>query len=124
MTYTQLAVVAVGLAIVVDVIVLRTRLLTRRVFWTAYAIVFGFQLVTNAALTGLRVVRYDGSAIVGNSTTNVTPTFIGDGRIAFAPVEDLAFGFALVLVTLSLWVFWGRRGVQRTPTAGPPRSRT
>lgn len=124
MTYTQLAVVAVGLAIVVDVIVLRTRLLTRRVFWTAYAIVFGFQLVTNAALTGLRVVRYDGSAIVGDSTTNVTPTFIGDGRIAFAPVEDLAFGFALVLVTLSLWVFWGRRGIQRTPAAGPPRSRT
>jgi hypothetical protein len=123
-TYTQLAVVAVGLAIVVDVIVLRTRLLTRRVFWTAYAIVFGFQLVTNAALTGLRVVRYDGSAIVGDSTTNVTPTFIGDGRIAFAPVEDLAFGFALVLVTLSLWVFWGRRGIQRTPAAGPPRSRT
>lgn len=124
MTYTQLAVVAVGVAIVVDVIVLRTRLLTRRVFWTAYAIVFGFQLVTNAALTGLRVVRYDGSAIVGDSTTNVTPTFIGDGRIAFAPVEDLAFGFALVLVTLSLWVFWGRRGIQRTPAAGPPRSRT
>jgi len=123
-TYTQLAVVAVGVAIVVDVIVLRTRLLTRRVFWTAYAIVFGFQLVTNAALTGLRVVRYDGSAIVGDSTTNVTPTFIGDGRIAFAPVEDLAFGFALVLVTLSLWVFWGRRGIQRTPAAGPPRSRT
>jgi hypothetical protein len=123
-TYTQLAVVAVGLAIVVDVIVLRTRLFTRRVFWTAYAIVFGFQLVTNAALTGLRVVRYDGSAIVGDSTTNVTPTFIGDGRIAFAPVEDLAFGFALVLVTLSLWVFWGRRGIQRTPAAGPPRSRT
>ena len=124
MTYTQLAVVAVGVAIVVDVIVLRTRLLTRRVFWTAYAIVFGFQLVTNAALTGLRVVRYDGSAIVGDSTTNVTPTFIGDGRIAFAPVEDLAFGFAWVLVTLSLWVFWGRRGIQRTPAAGPPRSRT
>ena len=123
MTYTQLAVVAVGIAIVIDLVVLRTRLLSRRVFWTAYAIVFGFQLVTNAVLTGLRVVRYDGAAIVGDPTTNVTPTFIGDGRIAFAPVEDLAFGFALVLVTLALWVFWGRLGVQRTPTSGPPRFR-
>jgi hypothetical protein len=26
-------------------------------------------------------------------------------------VEDLLFGFALVLQTLAWWVFWGRRGV-------------
>ena len=32
------------------------------------------------------------------------------------------FGFALVVLTLSLWVFWGRRGVQREPFAGPPRA--
>jgi hypothetical protein len=38
-----------------------------------------------------------------------------------APVEDLLFGFTLVLLTLVLWVWWGRRGVQRTPYAGPPR---
>ena len=30
------------------------------------------------------------------------------------------FGFALILLTIALWVFWGRRGVQRTPVAGPP----
>jgi hypothetical protein len=36
----------------------------------------------------------------------------------YAPVEDLVFGFALVLLTLDLWVWWGRRGVQRTPAAG------
>ena len=29
-------------------------------------------------------------------------------------------GFALVLLTLSLWVIWGRRGVQREPMSGPP----
>ena len=39
--------------------------------------------------------------------------FLGSGRIAWAPVEDLLFGFALVLQTLAWWVFWGRRGVQR-----------
>ena len=32
----------------------------------------------------------------------------------------LAFGFALVLLSLSLWIFWGRRGVDREPIAGPP----
>jgi hypothetical protein len=35
-------------------------------------------------------------------------------------VEDLMMGFVLVLLTLGLWVAWGRRGVQRTPRSGPP----
>jgi hypothetical protein len=30
------------------------------------------------------------------------------------------FGFALVMLTLTLWVLWGRRGVQREPMSGPP----
>jgi len=33
-------------------------------------------------------------------------------RVAGAPIEDLLFGFALVLSTMSLWVYWGRKGVQ------------
>ena len=75
-------------------------------------------------LTGFRIVRYSGDAIIG-STTPVTgpPPFIGDGRLIFAPVEDLLFGFALVLLTLVMWVWLGRIGVQRTPNAGPPRWR-
>ena len=32
----------------------------------------------------------------------------------------LLFGFSLVLLSLTLWIWWGRRGVQRTPLAGPP----
>jgi hypothetical protein len=34
-------------------------------------------------------------------------------RIASAPVEDLLFGFAMVLSVLNLWVYWGKKGVQR-----------
>jgi len=123
-TYTQLAVLGVVAVAVLDLAVLRTRLLRRRVFWTSYAIVVFFQLVTNGVLTGLRIVRYDGDAIVGSSTpVDAAPPFLGDGRIAFAPFEDLLFGFALVLLTQCLWVWLGRRGVQRTPYAGPPRVR-
>lgn len=124
MTYTQLAVLGVVVVVVLDLWVVRTRLLRRRVFWTAYAIVVFFQLVTNGLLTGFGIVRYDGDAIVG-STTPVPgpPPFVGDGRLAFAPFEDLLFGFALVVLTLVLWVWLGRRGVQRTPYAGPPRVR-
>ena len=122
MTYTQLAVLGVLAVVAVDLVVLRTRLLTRRVFWVSYAIIVFFQLVSNASLTGLRIVRYNGDVIVGTSTPDVgPPPFLGDGRIAFAPFEDLLFGFALVLLTLSLWVFWGRVGIQRLPAAGPPR---
>jgi lycopene cyclase domain-containing protein len=124
MTYTQLAVTGVVVVVLLDLVVVRTRLLTRRVFWTAYAIIVFFQLVTNGLLTGLRIVRYDGAAIIGSTTPgDVPPPFLGDGRIAYAPLEDLLFGFALVVLTLVLWVALGRRGVQRTPYAGPPRVR-
>jgi lycopene cyclase domain-containing protein len=121
-TYTQLGVLGVAAVVVLDLWVVRTRLLSRKAFWTAYAIIVLFQLLTNGVLTGLRIVRYSGDAIVGSSTpADGPPPFLGDGRIAFAPLEDLLFGFALVVLTLVLWVWWGRRGVERTPYAGPPR---
>ena len=101
MSYTQLAVLGVVVVILIDLFVLRTRLLRRKAFWVSYAIVVFFQLVTNGVLTGLRVVRYDGEAIVGSTTpVDGPPPFLGDGRIAFAPLEDLLFGFALVLMML------------------------
>jgi len=124
MTYTALGVTAVLAVVVVDVVVLRTRMVTRRVFWVSYAIIVFFQLITNAMFTGFGIVKYDGSAIVGStSPASGPPPFIGDGRIAFAPAEDLLFGFALVLLSISLWIFWGRIGIDRAPQAGPPRWR-
>ena len=124
MTYTQLAVSAVAAAVLLDLFVLRTRLVQRRVFWVSYAIMFCFQLLTNGVLTGLGVVRYDGSAIIGeDSPATGAPPFLGEGRIAFAPVEDLLFGFGLILLTLSCWIWLGRRGFWREPVAGPPRWR-
>ena len=121
MTYTQLAVLGVLLVVVWDLWIVRTRLLTRRVFWMAYPIIVFFQLLTNGVLTGFRIVRYSGEAIIGSSTPESSaPPALGDGRILFAPVEDLMFGFALVMLTLTLWVLWGRRGVQREPMSGPP----
>jgi lycopene cyclase domain-containing protein len=108
-TYTAVALVVVGLTVLLDLAVLRTRLVTRRAFWTAYAIVLVFQLIVNGVLTGRRVVTYDGSAILGSST----PVLLGHWRVAYAPVEDLLFGFALVTQTLCWWVFFGRRGPVR-----------
>ena len=105
MSYTAAALLGVVLSAALDLVVLRTRLLTRRVFWVSYAIIIVFQLITNGILTGRRVVTYDGGAVLGGAT----PHLLGHGRIVYAPVEDLLFGFALVLQTLSWWVWWGRR---------------
>lgn len=90
MSYTTAAVLGVLAAAALDLVVLRTRLLRLKGFWVAYAIIVFFQLVTNGLLTGLRIVRYDPAAIIG-------------WRIAYAPIEDLLFGFAMVLTALSLW---------------------
>ena len=121
MTYTQLGMLALLLALLADLALLRTRLVTRRIFWVSYAIIVVFQLLSNGALTGLGIVRYSDEAIIGSaSPVDAAPPFIGDGRLAFAPVEDLMFGFALVLITLAMWIWLGRRGVQREPAAGPP----
>jgi len=95
-SYTAFSVVAVVAALGLDVLVLRTRVVTRRVFWTSYAIVIFFQLLTNGWLTGRDIVTYAETAILGP-------------RMVFAPVEDLLFGFSLVVQTTAWWVWWGRR---------------
>ena len=110
MTYTEAALLAVAATVVVDLAVLRTRLLARKAFWVSYAIIVFFQLLTNGILTGRGIVFYDGDVITGGSSAaGQTPAFLGDGRVAFAPVEDLMFGFALVVQTMAWWVWWGRR---------------
>jgi lycopene cyclase domain-containing protein len=110
-TYTQLCFVGIAFSVLLDLVILRTNLLRRKAFWVSYAIIVVFQLLTNGWLTGRRIVTYDADAVIGGST----PRLWGGGRIFYAPVEDLLFGFALVLQTLAWWVFWGRRGVQREP---------
>ena len=100
MTYTQIAMTAVLFAIFFDVFVTKRRMILRRTFWTSYAIIFPFQLLTNWWLTSREIVMYREQFIIGR-------------RIASAPVEDLLFGFALILGVISLWIYWGARGVQQ-----------
>jgi lycopene cyclase domain-containing protein len=93
-TYTVAAALGVVLAVVLDLWVLRTRLTQGRTFWCLYPIIVGFQLAGNGVLTGRGVVLYNPRDIIGV-------------RLVYAPIEDLAFGFALVLFALSLWVRLG-----------------
>lgn len=100
MTYTSLSLLAVGLVTVLDLLVFRTMILGTLRFWFSYAIVFAFQLLTNSWLTGQNIVMYDEDTIWGI-------------RLANAPVEDLLFGFSLILTTLIAWRMLERRGNQR-----------
>ena len=106
MTYTALAVTGVLVAVVLDRWVARTRLTSTADWWAAYAIIIVFQLLTNGWLTGRGVVRYDPDTIIGTGRVEL----VGDGRLFFAPVEDLGFGFALVLASCVAWAWLGRRG--------------
>jgi lycopene cyclase domain-containing protein len=76
--------------------VTKIHLFTRKVFWTSYAIILPFQLLTNWWLTSRNIVMYKEEAIIGI-------------RIASAPLEDLIFGFSLLLGVLTLWVFIGKK---------------
>ena len=100
MTYTQLAITAVVLVVLFDLFGIKTRLVTRKGYWTSYAIILFFQLITNWWLTSRGILTYDEDVILGL-------------RVAAAPVEDLFFGYSMVTLTMALWVYWGRRGVQR-----------
>lgn len=108
MTYTWLVGLALLGAAACDLALLRTRLLSRKAFWVSYAIMVSFQLLVNGLLTGLRIVQYDPDTILGP-------------RLAYAPVEDLGFGFALILLTLSCWVALGRRATGMSVRASAAR---
>jgi len=99
MIYSDIAIGGVIVAVFFDLYGVKTALLTKSVFWTSYAIILPFQLITNWWLTSRGIVTYNPDAIIGT-------------RIASAPIEDLLFGFALVLSVMSLWVYWGRKGIQ------------
>jgi lycopene cyclase domain-containing protein len=110
MTYTGIAIVAVLVALALDRWAAHTRLTTSRTWWTAYGIIVVFQLLTNGWLTGRGIVRYDPDAIIGSGRV----LLVGDGRLVYAPIEDLGFGFALVLTTCVVWVWLGRRNGEET----------
>ena len=98
MSYSAIAVLALITSGVLDLFVVKSDLLKKKVFWTSYAIILPFQLLTNWWLTSRNIVMYSDDAIFGL-------------RIASAPVEDLLFGFSLLLGVLSMWIYWGRKGL-------------
>ncbi len=96
MIYSDIALNAILVAVLLDLFVMRTQMVTRGIYWLTYALILPFQLLTNWWLTSKNIVIYSSSQIIGR-------------RLAGAPIEDLLFGFSLILLTLSLWEFFIKR---------------
>ena len=90
LSYTQITVYALILTIFFDMFITKNSLLSTIRFWLSYAIIVPFQLITNWWLTSREIVTYNPDAIIGL-------------RLAGAPVEDLIFGFAMILAVMSMW---------------------
>ncbi len=91
MTYTAIALIVALVVIMAEVLWLKTGLFKKSSFYFAYLIVLFFQLLTNGYLTFNEIVLYNPEMILGL-------------RVVFAPVEDLLFGFSLVVLTQLSWL--------------------
>jgi lycopene cyclase domain-containing protein len=96
--YTVAALAAAVVVVVLDLRLWHSGLFRSRAYWLAIAICLGFMFLVNGWLTKLSapIVRYDPSA----STGVRFPWSI--------PVEDYAFGYALLHWTLARWDRLGR----------------
>jgi lycopene cyclase domain-containing protein len=88
--YTAASALGIVLAVLLELLVLRTGLFRDPRYWVALAIVAAFQLLVNGVLTCPPIVSYDPAEILGPC-------------IVCAPIEDLGFGFAMVTTTIALW---------------------
>ena len=91
--YTVPAVAAVVAVVALERFVLRTGLFGKASYWLSMVIVFGFQIPVDGWLTKLDdpIVQYAPRHLLGL-------------RVPWdIPVEDFAFGFALVTAVLLVW---------------------
>jgi lycopene cyclase domain-containing protein len=96
MTYTMLAIIAAAVALLLDLAVLRTRVVLTLRFAVFTAVMLPFFLFVNGILTGLPVVIYSSHAITGI-------------RVISIPIEDFAYLFALITPTIALYEFLSKR---------------
>ncbi|MCC6437445.1 MAG: lycopene cyclase domain-containing protein [Acidimicrobiales bacterium] len=100
------------LTVIVDLFVLRTRLVRTRAFWISLAIMCFFQIFVDGWLTRARdtIVFYN-------------PDDFSGIRVFFhTPIEDFGFGFALILATLSVWEALSHRVRSESSVGEPDRA--
>ena len=101
--YTVAALVSAGLVIVLDRS-LKTRVLSRGVFWIFLAVMYGFMIMANGYLTWRPIVIYGQSFYLGI-------------RLLTIPLEDFVFGFSLIGLSVIVWEYMAAHMVPGRPQA-------
>lgn len=92
--YTIGAIVALVIAVGLDLWVTKSKVVFTSQFWIAVVIVLGFQVFVDGWLTKLSapIVEY-------------APNHFSGVRVFFSsPIEDFIYGLAIITLTLTLWV--------------------
>lgn len=97
--YTVLAATSVVLVLLLERCALRTGLLRDPSYWISLAICFGFMVLVNGWLTKLSA-----PIVIYTRSENLGVRFPWD-----IPVEDFAFGWSMLTLTMLLWDRAGRR---------------
>ena len=108
--YTAAVIAAVALTLAYEWWVVRSGVLRSRVFWLSMAVCFFFMVLTNGWLTKLSapIVNYDADA----KSPWRFPLDI--------PIEDFAFGFALLALVVIRWTAAGQRDTTAAAPTGDP----
>ncbi|MBM7783936.1 lycopene cyclase domain-containing protein [Tenggerimyces flavus] len=104
--YTVAATGSILVVVLLELLLLRTRLFTKASYWITLAIVWFFQILVDGWLTKLD------APIV----TYTREQFSGIRFPWDIPIEDFAFGFSIATLTLLLWE---KAAIGRRPTASP-----
>lgn len=96
MTYTALALIAATTALLLDLVLLRTRVILTRRYAIFAVVMLVFFFMVNGILTGLPVVVYAPHAITGY-------------RVSSIPIEDFIYLFALITPTITIYEYLAAR---------------
>ncbi len=96
--YTFWAVVAVVAVVVLELVAVRSGIFKRPAYWVTIAVVWAFQVPVDGWLTKLSA-----PIVIYNPRDSSGIRFPWD-----IPIEDFAYGFALVTLVLAIWVRLGR----------------
>lgn len=91
--YTLLALASTLLVMLLDVAVLKTRLMKQLRFWAFIAVMFAFKLIVNGYLTWRPIVLYNEEFFLAK-------------RLVTIPIEDFFYGFSLISLAVILWEFF------------------
>lgn len=103
MTYAVLSLAVLIAVFAVTVPTLR-KLASRPLLWTALALII-LTLVFDNIIVGVGLVAYDDDLILGI-------------RLPIAPLEDLSYTLAAVMLVPAVWTWLGRDRKVPTPEAG------